>query len=126
LVTIGDDVTISDGAEFITHDGGLRAIRDQHPGAYYYAPITVGSRAFIGAGVIVLPGVTIGERAVVGAGAVVTRDVPPETIVAGVPARPISTLESYAASRRADWVDTSGLTVAQKEAALRARFRRSR
>ena len=48
--------------------------------------------AWIGAGAIILPNVTIGERAVVGAGAVVTKDVPPYTVVAGVPAKEIKKL----------------------------------
>jgi acetyltransferase-like isoleucine patch superfamily enzyme len=52
-------------------------------------PVSVGDRAWIGFRAIVLPGVTIGEGAVVGAGGVVSRDVPPFTIVAGNPARPI-------------------------------------
>jgi maltose O-acetyltransferase len=43
--------------------------------------------AWIGAAAIILPGVTVGRRAIVGAGAVVTHSVPPDTIVAGVPAR---------------------------------------
>jgi acetyltransferase-like isoleucine patch superfamily enzyme len=45
--------------------------------------------ASIGSGAVILGGVTIGERAVVGAGAVVTHDVPPDTTVAGLPARPL-------------------------------------
>ena len=45
-----------------------------------------------GAGVQVLPGVTIGEDAVIAAGAVVTKDVPPRTVVAGVPAKVIKTI----------------------------------
>ena len=53
----------------------------------YAKPITVGDNVWFGAGVQVLPGVTIGEGAVVAAGAVVTRDVPPRTLVAGVPAK---------------------------------------
>ena len=92
LVAIGDQVTISNDVQFITHDGGLRVIRDRHPGAYYYAPITVESRVFIGAKALVLPGVAIGEGAVVAAGAVVASDVDPGTVVAGVPARKVKSV----------------------------------
>lgn len=51
--------------------------------------ITVGRDAWIGTGAVILPDVTIGEGAVVGANAVVTRDVPPYTVVGGIPARHI-------------------------------------
>ena len=51
--------------------------------------VTVGHDTWIGHGAVLLPGVRIGDGAVVGAGAVVTHDVPPYTIVGGVPARPI-------------------------------------
>jgi maltose O-acetyltransferase len=55
------------------------------------APVTIRHHAWIAARVTILPGVNIGEGAVVAAGSVVTRDVPPLTIVAGVPAKPIGT-----------------------------------
>lgn len=57
------------------------------------APIKIGKNVWIGTRAIILPGVTIGDHAVVGAGALVSRDVPPCTVVGGVPARPISTFE---------------------------------
>jgi acetyltransferase-like isoleucine patch superfamily enzyme len=52
-------------------------------------PVRIGNHVWIGARAMVLRGVTIGDGAIVGAGAVVTRDVPPRTLVAGVPARVI-------------------------------------
>lgn len=55
--------------------------------------IIIEKDAWIGAGSIILPNITIGEGAVVGAGAVVTKDVPPYTVVAGVPAKIIKTLK---------------------------------
>jgi maltose O-acetyltransferase len=51
--------------------------------------IVIGDRVWIGAGVIVCPGVTIGEEAVIGAGSVVTRDIPPRVFAAGNPCKVI-------------------------------------
>lgn len=56
-------------------------------------PVHIEKNAWLGAGVIVTPGVTIGENAVVGAGAVVTHDVARDTVVAGVPAKIIKKVE---------------------------------
>ena len=56
-------------------------------------PVVIGDDVWIGANAVILPGVTIGRHVVVAAGAVVTKDVPENTIVAGVPAKVIKKLE---------------------------------
>ena len=55
----------------------------------HYAPIKIGAHVWIGSNVTILSGVSIGEWSVVAAGAVVTKDVPPMTVVGGVPAKVI-------------------------------------
>ncbi|ADB38216.1 DapH/DapD/GlmU-related protein [Spirosoma linguale] len=55
-------------------------------------PILIKRNAWIGAGATILPGVTVGENAIVAAGAVVSQDVPPNTVVAGIPAKVVKTL----------------------------------
>lgn len=83
-ITIGDGALIGHGSTLTTLD---HEIDPEQRGSMTPAPIVIGRNAWLGAAVTVLPGVTIGEGAVIGAGAVVTRDVPPHTIVGGVPAR---------------------------------------
>ena len=55
--------------------------------------VSIGNDVWIGANAVILPGITIGRHVVVAAGAVVTKDVPPYSLVAGVPARVIKQLE---------------------------------
>lgn len=58
----------------------------------YAKPVTIGNDCWFGANVVVCPGVTIGDNCVIGAGSVVTRDIPPHSFAAGVPARVIRTI----------------------------------
>jgi maltose O-acetyltransferase len=58
------------------------------------APVTIGNDVWIGGSCTILPGVTIGDNVVVGAGAVVTKDVPSNSVVVGVPARVVKTIEN--------------------------------
>jgi UDP-2-acetamido-3-amino-2,3-dideoxy-glucuronate N-acetyltransferase len=89
-VRIEDNVFIGHGVMF-TNDKYPRATnRDgsqQTEEDWEVVPTLVKKGASIGSGAVVIAGVTIGENSIVGAGAVVTKDVPPETIVAGVPAK---------------------------------------
>jgi maltose O-acetyltransferase len=65
---------------------------DHRAGPLYTSPVIIRDGAWIGARSIILPGVTVGEGSIVGAGAIVTKDVPPSTLVGGVPARVIRTV----------------------------------
>jgi UDP-2-acetamido-3-amino-2,3-dideoxy-glucuronate N-acetyltransferase len=105
-VTIEDCVFVGHGVMF-TNDPYPRAVgHDGTPledGDWNLVPVTVRKGASIGSNATVLPGVTIGERAMVGAGAVVTRDVPDDAIVVGVPARLVGWVtDARAASSRTD------------------------
>lgn len=86
-ITIGNDVVLS--ARCMLMDAGL-SLDEGGPmveRAHADKPITLEDGVWIGAGAIILAGVTIGANSVVGAGSVVTRNVPPNTLVAGNPAR---------------------------------------
>lgn len=99
LIEIGNRVTITLGVVFLTHDGASRLFRDQIPGGSRYGNrfgrILIQDNSFIGANSILLPGVKVGPNSIVGAGSVVNKDVPPNMVYAGVPAKPIMTLEEY-------------------------------
>ena len=83
-ITISDQVMIAHKVNLVT--AGHPVEPDKRRAYVTAAPITIGTNVWIGAAATILPGVTIGADAVVAAGAVVTRDVPPASLVAGVPA----------------------------------------
>lgn len=97
LVTIGNDVYITAGVQFITHDGGTLILRKEQYDLEWTAPITIGNDVYIGTRSMILPGVKIGNRCIIGAGSVVTKNVPDNTVVAGAPARPIRSVDEYLA-----------------------------
>jgi acetyltransferase-like isoleucine patch superfamily enzyme len=90
LVRIGEQCVIADRAMFIDFDHGVvdveRPIRQQ---GIYKREVVVGSNCWIGYGACILRGVTIGDNAIVGTNSVVTRDVPANAVVGGVPAKVI-------------------------------------
>ncbi len=85
-VTLGNNVFVGPNVGIYTAGHPLDPAR-RNAGLEYARPVTVGDDVWIGGGVTILPGVRIGNGAVIGAGAVVTRDVPPQVISAGNPAR---------------------------------------
>lgn len=96
-ITIGDNVSISSQVCILTADHDMASPTNEGR----ERPVHIEDYVFIGTRAMILPGVTLGRGAVVGAGAVVTRDVPPYTIVAGIPAKKIGDRpqnQSYSAS----------------------------
>lgn len=95
LVKIGNNCVIAPGVSFLTHDGSASLFRKEIPDLNVFGKIEIKDNCFIGARAILLYNVTIGPNAIVGAGAVVTKDVPPNTVVAGMPAKVVCSLDEY-------------------------------
>lgn len=89
-VTLGDGCQIGHNVVFATLNHGM-APEDR--GTTYPAPIRLGKNVWVGSNATILQGVSIGDNSIVAAGAVVTRDVPENVIVAGVPAKIIKTID---------------------------------
>jgi acetyltransferase-like isoleucine patch superfamily enzyme len=105
-VRIGEQCVIADRSMFIDFDHGMveveRPIRLQ---GIYMKPVIVGSNVWIGYGAAVLRGVSVGDNAVLGTYAVVTKDIPANAVVAGVPAKVIRMREAPTQLRWAHPVD---------------------
>lgn len=91
LISFGDDVTIANNVQFLAHDD--TTVEDL--GYRKIGKITVGNNVFFGARTLVLMNVKIGDHVIVAAGSVVTRDIPDDSVVAGVPAKVIGKTSEY-------------------------------
>lgn len=93
-VRLGRQVTLAERVLVLTHTNvGYRDHPLQARFPPMAAPVVVGDGSFLGANVTVLPGVRVGAQSFVAAGSVVTADVPPRTLVAGVPARVLRAID---------------------------------
>lgn len=125
LIRIGNHVRINNGVHFITHDGGCWVFRS---GTKNYdgelsnvdkiGMITVGDNVHIGTNSFIMPGVKIGNNVIVGCCSVVTHDVPDNTVVVGIPARVIETIDEYASKNMSLFVRTKNMTKKDKKAFL--------
>ncbi|MCE5038851.1 sugar O-acetyltransferase [Staphylococcus auricularis] len=91
-ITIGNHVLIGPRCGLYTAHHPLRESK-RRAGIEQARPITIHDNVWLGANVVVVPGVTIGKGAVIGAGSVVTKDVPDYTLAVGVPAQVVQSLE---------------------------------
>ena len=87
-ITLGDDVQVGPAVQLLTSDHP-RDARERATGIESARPITIGARAWLGGGVVVLPGLEIGADAVIGAGSVVTHSIADGVVAAGNPCRPL-------------------------------------
>ena len=119
MVKLGKDCLISSNVSFLTHDGGVKVLNSLK---YFgdtamdkVGAITVGDNCFIGNSVKIMPGVKIGDNVIVGTGAIVTKDVPSNCIVAGIPARIICTLDEYYEKNQKRFIPTAKMSAEEKK-----------
>lgn len=98
LIDIGKDCLITH-CSFHTHDGGVKVLNSlnffEGKNMDKVGRIRVGNNCFIGNGVRIMVGVTIGDNCIIGAGSIVTKNIPSNSVVAGVPAKIICSIEEY-------------------------------
>lgn len=118
IITLGNNVYITNGVRFITHDGATLLFRDKIPDLEITKPITLGNDVYVGNNVLFLPGVTVGNRVIIGAGAVVTKDIPDNSVAVGVPARVVKSADEYLEKAKRDSLHLGHLKGKEKDKAL--------
>lgn len=119
LITLGNNVHLTNNIRFINHDGGTLLFRDRVPDLEITKPITIGSNVYVGNNVLILPGVNIGNNVIIGAGAVVTRDIPDNSVAVGVPAHVIKTSDEYFEKVSKESLHLGHLKYEEKDRALK-------
>jgi acetyltransferase-like isoleucine patch superfamily enzyme len=114
LISIGNHVSAT-RVHFETHDGGVWCFRDKYPDIDIVKPINIGNNVYLGDGCLILPGVNIGDNSIIGARSVVTKDIPANTVCAGIPAKQIKTLEEYKEKAIKTGNNTKSMTFEKKK-----------
>jgi acetyltransferase-like isoleucine patch superfamily enzyme len=94
LIEIGDHVSMTNPL-FITHDGGIWVFRNQYPEIELFGKIKIGNNVFIGSEALILLNTEIGDNSIIAARAVVKGTFEPNSVLAGVPARRICSVDEY-------------------------------
>ena len=90
-IEIGDNVILAPNVHILAHDASTKPFLNYTR----IANVKIGSRVFIGAAAIILPGVNIGDDVVIGAGSIVSKDIPNNSLAIGSPAKVICSLDTY-------------------------------
>lgn len=118
IITIGNNVHITEGVKFITHDGGTLLYRKDIPDLEITKPITLGNDVYIGNNAMLLPGVKVGNNVIIGAGSIVSRDIPDNSVAVGIPARVIKTADEYLEKIKKESLHLGHLKGQEKDKAL--------
>ena len=94
LIRIGNKVEITAGVRIHTHGGGW-VVRDHYPDFDAFGKVIIEDNVYIGSDAQIMPGVTIGKGSLVAAGSIVTKSVPAGVVVAGNPAKIVSSVDDY-------------------------------
>ena len=118
LITIGDNVTVSGGVKFTTHDNSISKVLGDKTDIC--VPIKIGNNCFIGRGSMILLGVHLADNIIVAAGSVVTKSfAESRIIIAGNPAKKIGTWDSFAERYKDKAVRLKGLSAEDREAMIK-------
>lgn len=128
LISIGDNVRINSGVNFVTHDGGCWVLRNYLKGKNssqldLFGAIKVGNNVHIGTNSFIMPGVSIGDNVIIGCCSVVTRDIPSNSVAVGIPARVIESVDEYYIKHKEEFVYTKQLNQSKKKEYLLRMFR---
>lgn len=119
LISIGENVHLTNGVKFITHDGGTLLYRSIIPDLEITKPISIGHDVYIGNDVIILPGVSIGNNVIIGAGAIVSKNIPDNSVAVGVPAKVIKSANEYLNKIKQESLHLGHLAGEEKDKALK-------
>lgn len=122
LISIGNDCYITANCTFITHDGGTLILRKEVPDLDLVAPITIGDNVYIGLNTTILLGTKIGNRCIVGACSLVKGEFPDNSVIAGVPARRIESVDEYLDKAKENSLHFGHLSAKEKEVELKKYF----
>lgn len=117
LITLGNHVDVTAGVTFLTHEGGIwvaRGLNEKLKEYDYFMPIKVGNNVMIGIDSVIMPGVTIGDNVIIAAKSVVTKDIPSNSIVGGIPAKKIADLDGLIEKIEKGCVPTKKMSAAEK------------
>ncbi len=108
LIKIGDNVTITDDVTILTHGHDWSVLRNAYRDPMIIGSsgrVEIGNNVFVGTRAVITKGVVIGDNSIVAAGSVVTGDIPPFTVAAGVPARPLRSLREHYLIRKKEVIN---------------------